>query len=104
MHAESDSPSLGDIARQLEEIKTDIREVRQGFVPAKSWEEWRRENYGPRVERIELAADRIEQRVDNILDRINGRFRSNTMAVVQNVIYPIIVMALAALLITSHQP
>lgn len=95
MSTESE-PSLGDINRRLAELREDIREFRSSFLSEKAWEDWRRENYGPRIERLENAVKELIKRIDDAVAVDNSRFRSNVNSVLQGVVYPIAVVLILA--------
>lgn len=81
--------SLGELARKLDDMRSDMREMRNGYVPRGEWEEHRKAN-GERIGNVERAIAKVE----TALATINRTAWTG-------VVLPIIVTILITIIIAS---
>lgn len=66
--------SNAEIIYRINELRQDLREMRSTAVQVSQWEDWRRDNYGHRVERIEQDIAKFGDRLDKLDEEVDRRF------------------------------
>lgn len=71
-----DDVTLGEVVRRIDDLRRDVRDMRDGAVSTKTFEEWRREAYAPRMQGIEFDIKELRRDFDDKKAEDDRRFRT----------------------------